>query len=324
MREPVAWGIVVIVATSLLWGCSDVEDTDVAPAPFPDFALTSEMVELLPTGEALQRVVAEYPDRPVVMVNMLQYRDQAEGLDEELTGEEAYAVYAETAVEVLESLGGRVLWAGHVDSHVVGTSEIEFHELALAQYPSGEAFLQLASDPRTASRLQYRAGGLIGQWLLASSGLRPARGPIGASAVPGDGIGDLSGEAVAEWSMRTGFSEAQVRRLLDGPADVPVSIFELLLYRETSGREAYSEYASVFEEVAVENGALVRWAGSGDSMVFGVSDPVFDEVLVTEYPSRRSVLDVLSDPRVVAASQQREAGLRGHWVFASTEDGGTR
>ena len=55
-------------------------------------------------------------------------------------------------------------------------------------------------------------------------------------------------------------------------------------------------------------------------MVFGVSDPLFDEIIVTEYPSRRVFLETLSDARVVAVSPSREAGLSGHWLFASTEE----
>jgi len=327
MVKDLVRAIVLSASISMIGGCgSDDGDMPAAPATFPDFALTSQAVELLPTPEDLQRVVAKYPDRPVIMVNMLHFRDRATGLDEDLSGEEAYRIYAKRAVEVLESLGGRVLWAGRVDSHVVGSSEVEFHELALAEYPNGEAFLRLATDPRTAEALPYRAAGLIGQWLLASSELRPVQDPIGAPADPSDGSPEVGEEEVPEWSARTGLSEDQVRRLLEGRADLPVSIFELLLYPETSSeldrsvREAYAEYAAVLEAVAAEYGAVVRWAGTGDSMVFGISDPVFDEVVVTEYPSRRSVLEVLSDPRVVRASQYREDGLRGYWMFASTEE----
>ena len=50
---------------------------------------------------------------PVVMLNLLKFRQAAEG--EEGTGAEAYARYGYAVVKLIEERGGRVLWSGRAE-----------------------------------------------------------------------------------------------------------------------------------------------------------------------------------------------------------------
>ena len=65
---------------------------------------------VLPTGEQLQALLAMGGDRPIVMVNLLKFRDKAE-YDEpgepEMTGREAYDRYGRVMAPLVLAKGRR-------------------------------------------------------------------------------------------------------------------------------------------------------------------------------------------------------------------------
>ena len=70
---------------------------------------------------------------------------------------------------VVEERGGRLLWMGRVDSFVVGASDAAFHAVALVEYPSRRAFVEIVNDPRVREIGVHRTAGLEGQWLIAAT-----------------------------------------------------------------------------------------------------------------------------------------------------------
>ena len=55
------------------------------------------------------------PDGPIVMVNLLKFRDRAEyrdGRETSLTGREAYDLYARDVSKLVVDYGGKILYAG--------------------------------------------------------------------------------------------------------------------------------------------------------------------------------------------------------------------
>jgi uncharacterized protein (DUF1330 family) len=128
-----------------------------------------DTIAVYPTSEQIQTLLTGPQDRPVVMVNLLRFKPRADGSDEGLTGEEAYRRYADEMVPFVESKGGRIIWAGRVDSQVIGTGGEEFHMLGLVEYPSREAFVSIATDPHVAEIGVHRTAGLESQWLLATT-----------------------------------------------------------------------------------------------------------------------------------------------------------
>jgi uncharacterized protein (DUF1330 family) len=103
------------------------------------------------------------------MVNLLRYKPSADAPHEGKTGEEAYRKYGEEMVPFVLSKGGRLIWAGNVSSQVIGTGGEEFHQVAIMEYPSRKAFVEIAMDPFVAKIGQHRAAGLEMQWLLAAT-----------------------------------------------------------------------------------------------------------------------------------------------------------
>ena len=108
-------------------------------------------------------------DSPVVMVNLLSFKDRADGGSEEMSGVESYGRYAENMRKFVESKGGRFVWSGRVDSMVIGESDVDFSVIALVEYPNRKAFVEIATSAHVQEIGKDRAGGLAGQWLIATT-----------------------------------------------------------------------------------------------------------------------------------------------------------
>lgn len=118
-----------------------------------------------PDPDQIAELLASEESGPVVMLNLLKFKDTAD--DGSGTGVEAYARYAERMRAIVESGGGRFLWSGRIDSQVLGDSDVDFDVAALVEYPSRSAFVTIASSPEVQEIAEHRAAGLEGQWLLA-------------------------------------------------------------------------------------------------------------------------------------------------------------
>lgn len=124
---------------------------------------------MYPTSEQIEALLAGPDDRPVVMLNLLRFKSRADG-DADLSGEASYERYAVAMRELVESEGGRFLWAGKVDSVVIGGPEAEgFHVVGLVEYPSRRKFVEIATSERVRAIGGDRTAGLESQWLLATT-----------------------------------------------------------------------------------------------------------------------------------------------------------
>lgn len=126
-------------------------------------------VALYPTPEQIETLRGGPPDRPVVMVNLLRFKPTADPPDADVSGEEAYRRYADAMVEFIVSRGARVIWTGRVDSQVIGEGGDGFQMAAVVEYPSRQAFMEIATDPHVQAIAVHRSAGLEGQWLLAAT-----------------------------------------------------------------------------------------------------------------------------------------------------------
>ena len=79
-----------------------------------------------PTPDQLQAVSTQTAEGPLVMVNLLKFREKAvykDGRPDDITGAEAYMRYAEQMRGVVEREGGRFLFGGEVQGLVIGEVE---------------------------------------------------------------------------------------------------------------------------------------------------------------------------------------------------------
>ncbi len=115
-------------------------------------------------------------DTPVVMVNLLSFKDRADGGNEGLSGVDSYRLYGEKMRTFVESKGGRFIWSGRVDSMVIGEADVDFSVIALVEYPSRQAFIEIATSAHVREIGEDRAKGLEGQWLIATTTTMAALG----------------------------------------------------------------------------------------------------------------------------------------------------
>lgn len=127
------------------------------------------MGQIAPEPEQIEEMLKGPAEGPVVMVNLLRFKKEADAPDEGLTGEEAYGRYGAQMVRWVTSQGARLIWSGRVDSMVIGDTDEYFHTIALMEYPSRAEFLRIAGDPRVAEFAVHRTAGLDMQWLIATT-----------------------------------------------------------------------------------------------------------------------------------------------------------
>jgi uncharacterized protein (DUF1330 family) len=129
------------------------------------------MSHLQPDRAALEFLAQSPDDAPVVMLNMLRFRAQAEypaGSEHApCTGRQAYRRYGEQAVRHVQALGGSAVWMGEVQGTLIGPAEERWDEVLLVQYPSRKAFLQMISDPDYLASTVHRTAALSDSRLIA-------------------------------------------------------------------------------------------------------------------------------------------------------------
>ena len=122
-----------------------------------------------PTPAQLQRLAGSMEDGPVVMLNLIRFKQRADGIDAEdqITGAEAYARYGAAVAEFLANIGARVLFAAQAQESVVGPDQPEWDMVIAVEYPSRQAFLEMTSDPGYLRIHAHRAAALADARLIA-------------------------------------------------------------------------------------------------------------------------------------------------------------
>ncbi|MGE0679486.1 MAG: DUF1330 domain-containing protein [Candidatus Binatia bacterium] len=119
------------------------------------------MNSLLPKPEAAQAFLSNADKGPVVMLNLLKFK--ADG------GEEAYGKYAEAVGKIVASHGGKVIYAGRAAELMVGADE--WDAVALVQYPTRKALIEMFNSPEYQAIHHYREEGLERTVLYATDPL---------------------------------------------------------------------------------------------------------------------------------------------------------
>ena len=123
---------------------------------------------------ALATMVDGDPDEPVVMLNLLNYRDLAEpgfGVDG-LSGREAYGVYGRKFAELNPRFGGEPIWMGRALNTIIGDEDWDV--VILVRYPTRRQFLEMINDPDYQAISPIRAAALADSRLVEMSQLLPS------------------------------------------------------------------------------------------------------------------------------------------------------
>lgn len=125
--------------------------------------------KLYPPRWIIQDLENDTSSTPIVMLNLLKFRDRAEygdGRQTSLTGREAYMIYFQAMEKIVAHEGGRFLFKGDILSGVIGLIEQQWDAAALVEYPSSAEFVRITSLPSVTDISQHRTAGLAGQILI--------------------------------------------------------------------------------------------------------------------------------------------------------------
>jgi uncharacterized protein (DUF1330 family) len=110
--------------------------------------------------------LANAPDTgPVVMLNLLKFK--AAGGPGGGSGASEYGKYSDVVITMVEAQGGRVLWMGKADQVLIGDESDEWDAVALVQYPSRKAFIDMVTTPDYEKAHEHRESGLERTVLIA-------------------------------------------------------------------------------------------------------------------------------------------------------------
>ena len=122
--------------------------------------------KVTPNEEQIYGFLEDPEIGPISMVNLLKYKEKAiydDGRDTNLSGEEAYGLYAAEVINLVEKYGGEFLFAGKVNRLMLGEVDEMWDSIAIAKYPNRKAMFDMTMDPEYQKIHVHRDAGLEGQ-----------------------------------------------------------------------------------------------------------------------------------------------------------------
>jgi len=121
-----------------------------------------------PTAGQLSALLQDATPEPIVMVNLLKFREQAQYADGRAagSGRDAYMRYAAAMRPIVEGAGGRFLFWADVQRVVIGEVGEPWDAVGVVEYPSSTAFHRIATSPEVQAIGVHREAGLAGQLLI--------------------------------------------------------------------------------------------------------------------------------------------------------------
>jgi uncharacterized protein (DUF1330 family) len=120
-----------------------------------------------PTKESFGRFKDLPTDRPIHMLNLVRLRAEAAYPDgRKASGLEAYRAYAKKSGPVFARLGGRQVWIGRPELTLIGPPSEPWDIAFIAQYPSGQAFIEMIRDPVYREAVKHRQAAVADSRLI--------------------------------------------------------------------------------------------------------------------------------------------------------------
>ena len=111
-------------------------------------------------------------DEPIHMLNLLEYREQAEYKEghehagKGWSGRRAYEEYGKTSGPIFRRVGGTIVWRGAFQTMVTGPDAKRWHDGFIAHYPNAGAFFEMIKDPEYQQAVVNRTAALVDSRLM--------------------------------------------------------------------------------------------------------------------------------------------------------------
>jgi len=123
-----------------------------------------------PTPAQIQALVANAPPRPIQILNLLKLRTKADygpgSAEPKMSGQEAYLRYGLAVQKLVGAGGGHVIYQGKAQRMVIGEVSALWDAVAVVEYASAAAFVQMALSDDMRKIMHHRKAGLEGQLLI--------------------------------------------------------------------------------------------------------------------------------------------------------------
>jgi uncharacterized protein (DUF1330 family) len=119
------------------------------------------MSAITPNADQFREFATSVDEGPVVMLNLLKFK----GGD----GAREYDAYGGAATRMVAEGGGRVLYVGRCDQVLIGDESEKWDAIALVEYPSRKAFIEMVSRKDYQAAHAHREAGLERTVLLATT-----------------------------------------------------------------------------------------------------------------------------------------------------------
>ncbi len=248
--------------------------------------------------DQIRRMLLQSPtDGPFYMVNLIEFRDQAEyadGRETELTGREANDLYSPTPF--IQAIGGRPVFVGEVDATELGV-EGQWDQVAIVEYPCPAALFAMSAHPEFQAASIHKDAGVAASTIMVTH-----LDPIGDIESP-----DPSALPFPSTDEDPGFTSVQVVRYNE-QAQYPEGSEE----PARTGEEAMDVYASSIQE-AQQSVGIQPTARFNVEGVFIGDGQDWDEVWIDFVPSNAAFEAYSSVPAVVDAQLHLDAAVEGSY-----------
>ena len=117
-------------------------------------------------------------------------------------------------------------------------------------------------------------------------------------------------------------NETQMEGFLEGDVDSPITMLNLLKFKENAeyedgretnltGKEAYLIYGKEVIEHLEKVGAKLIFQGRVSRLMLGEVEELWDSIALAKYPSRKAMLEMMMDSEYQKSEKHRSAGLEG-------------
>ncbi|PSF05467.1 DUF1330 domain-containing protein [Marinobacter fuscus] len=129
------------------------------------------MTTVNPSQDELKRILEDIPhDQPVVMLNLLRFRDRADYPDdsEDCSGRDAYNRYMTEAARSVAEVGAEVIWSGRSIGALIAPPDESWDQVLLVRYPSINAYLAMIESSEYKGVVKHRTAALQDSRLVAN------------------------------------------------------------------------------------------------------------------------------------------------------------
>ncbi len=223
-------------------------------------------------------------DRPVWMVNLMQYRDTADyggSASEKISGRDADNRYA--PFESLAAVGAEIVLVADVDQQLLGDPPA-WDRVAVVRYPTGRAFLDMQGRPDYREKHVHKEAGLARTIVMATR-------PVAAPELPAD---------APEWTEVPHPPAAE---------DGPVVVMHVLRFHSGGAESDMVDYQNAAAVPALRHGLRIDGWFAVEGTVVG-DGRSWDQVRFNVFPSKAAFMEVVLDPaRLEAQHDHREAAI---------------